>query len=155
MAILGKQAVDDDQNQVGQYLAEFMGWGMATFASKEDSLESAAEKAKAPGLGVSADGKSVRVVREVDGGLETLDVQLPAVVTTDLRLNVPRYPPLPGIIKARSKPITELTPAGLGVDVTPAITITKMASPPARKAGIKVPDVATLVEKLQSEAKVV
>ncbi|MEN9798684.1 MAG: hypothetical protein RL653_2380 [Pseudomonadota bacterium] len=155
MAILGKQAVDDDQNQVGQYLAEFMGWGMATFASKEDSLESAAEKAKAPGLAVSADGKSVRVVREVDGGLETLDVQLPAVVTTDLRLNIPRYPPLPGIIKARSKPITELTPAGLGVDVTPAITVTKMASPPARKAGIKVPDVATLVEKLQSEAKVV
>jgi len=147
--------VDDDQNQVGQYLAELLGWGMATFASKVESLESDAEKAKAPGLAVSADGKAVRVVREVDGGLDTLDVQLPAVVTTDLRLNQPRYASLPGIMKAKSKPIAELTPAGLGVDVTPKLTITKMAAPPARKAGIKVPDVATLVEKLKSEAKVV
>jgi electron transfer flavoprotein beta subunit len=155
MAVLGKQSVDDDQNQVGQYLAEMLGWGMATFASKVESLESDAEKAKAPGLVVSADNKTVRVVREVDGGLETLDVQLPAVVTTDLRLNQPRYASLPGIMKAKSKPIAELTPAALGVDVTPKLTITKMAAPPARKAGIKVPDVATLVEKLKSEAKVV
>ena len=155
LAILGKQSIDDDQNQVGQYLAEWLGWSQATFASKVESFESEAEKAKAPAILLSADTKSVRVVREVDGGLSTLDCKLPAVVTTDLRLNQPRYASLPGIMKAKSKPIEELTPAALGVDVTPKLSISKMSSPPARKAGIKVPDVATLVQKLKSEAKVI
>ncbi len=154
LVVLGKQAIDDDQNQVGQYLAEWLGWGQATFASKVDSLDSENEKNKVPGLVVGADGKSVQVVREVDGGLETLEVTLPAVVTTDLRLNQPRYASLPGIMKAKSKPIEELTPAGLGVDVTPKLTVVKMAAPPARKAGIKVADVAQLVDKLKNEAKV-
>jgi len=155
MVILGKQAIDDDQNQVGQYLAEWLGWGQATFASKVESLESDAEKNKQPALEVSAGGKSVKVVREVDNGLATLECQLPAVVTTDLRLNGPRYASLPGIMKAKSKPIEELTPQKLGVDVTPTVQVLKMSAPPARQAGIKVPDVATLVEKLRSEAKVV
>ncbi|NOK39445.1 electron transfer flavoprotein subunit beta/FixA family protein [Corallococcus exercitus] len=155
IVLLGKQSIDDDQNQVGQYLAEFLGWGQATFASKVESLESDQEKNKVPAVVLSADKKSVQVVREVDNGLATLEVQLPAVVTTDLRLNQPRYASLPGIMKAKSKPIEELTPAGLGVDVSPKIQVLKLASPPARKAGIKVPDVATLVEKLHNEAKVV
>jgi electron transfer flavoprotein beta subunit len=155
IAVLGKQSIDDDQNQVGQYLAEWLGWPQATFASKVESLESEQEKAKQPGLVVSADGKSIRVVREVDGGLATVDCTLPAVVTTDLRLNQPRYASLPGIMKAKSKPIEELTPQGLGADVAPKLQVTKMSSPPARKAGIKVPDVAALVEKLKNEAKVV
>jgi electron transfer flavoprotein beta subunit len=155
LVLLGKQAIDDDQNQVGQYLAEWLGWGQATFASKVESLESDAEKAKAPALVLGADGKSLRVVREVDNGLATLEVQLPALVTADLRLNLPRYASLPGIMKAKSKPIQELTPAKLGVDVTPRVQVLKLTSPPARKAGIKVPDVATLVEKLRNEAKVV
>jgi electron transfer flavoprotein beta subunit len=155
LVILGKQSIDDDQNQVGQYLAEWLGWGQATFASKVESFESEQEKGKVPALTVSADGKTVRVVREVDGGLSTLECQLPAVVTTDLRLNLPRYASLPGIMKAKSKPIEELTPAALGVDVSPKIQVLKMAAPPARKAGIKVPDVATLVEKLKNEAKVI
>ncbi|MCI0570026.1 MAG: electron transfer flavoprotein subunit beta/FixA family protein [Myxococcaceae bacterium] len=155
LAILGKQSIDDDQNQVGQYLAEFLGWGQATFASKVESLESDAEKGKHPGVMLSADGKAVVVVREVDNGLATVECQMPAVVTTDLRLNLPRYASLPGIMKAKSKPIQELTPAGLGVDVTPKVVIQKMVPPPARKAGIKVPDVATLVDKLKNEAKVV
>jgi electron transfer flavoprotein beta subunit len=154
LVILGKQSIDDDQNQVGQYLADWLGWGQATFASKVESFESEQEKSKTPALVLAADGKSVRVVREVDGGLSTLECQLPAVVTTDLRLNLPRYASLPGIMKAKSKPIEELTPAGLGVDVAPKIQIIKMAAPAARKAGIKVPDVATLVDKLKNEAKV-
>jgi electron transfer flavoprotein beta subunit len=152
--ILGKQSIDDDQNQVGQYLAEWLGWPQATFASKAESLESEQEKNKVPGLMVGQDSKSVRVIREVDGGLSILECQLPTVVTTDLRLNEPRYATLPGIMKAKSKPLEELTPAGLGVDVTPKLQVLKMVPPPARKAGIRVPDVATLVEKLKSEAKV-
>ena len=155
LAILGKQSIDDDQNQVGQYLAEWLGWSQATFASKVESFESEAEKNKVPGIALSADGKSVRVVREVDGGLSTLDCKLPAVVTTDLRLNQPRYASLPGIMKAKSKPIEELTPAALAVDVAPKLLVMKMSSPPPRKAGIKVPDVATLVSKLKAEAKVI
>jgi electron transfer flavoprotein beta subunit len=155
LVILGKQSIDDDQNQVGQYLAEWLGWSQATFASKEESLDSDAEKNKVPALAVAADGKSVRVVREVDGGLATLECSLPAVVTTDLRLNQPRYAPLPGIMKARSKPLEELTPAGLGADVSPKIQVVQLSAPPARKAGVLVPDVATLVEKLKKEAKVV
>ena len=154
MVVLGKQSIDDDQNQVGQYLAEFLGWSQATFASKVESLESDAEKGKQPALVVGADKKTVRVVREVDNGLQTLECTLPAVVTTDLRLNLPRYASLPGIMKAKSKPIEELTPAGLGVDVAPKIQVLKLNAPPARKAGIKVPDVPALVEKLKTEAKV-
>ena len=155
LVVLGKQSIDDDQNQVGQYLAEFLGWSQATFASKVESLESEQEKNKQPALTVGADGKTVRVVREVDNGLTTVECTLPAVVTTDLRLNMPRYASLPGIMKAKSKPIEELTPEKLGVDVTPKIQVVKMSSPPARKAGIKVPDVAALVDKLRNEAKVV
>lgn len=155
IVLLGKQSIDDDQNQVGQYLAEFLGWSQATFASKVESLESEQEKNKVPALQVGADGKTVRVVREVDNGLTTLECALPAVVTTDLRLNLPRYASLPGIMKAKSKPIEELTPQKLGVDVTPKIQVVKMTSPPPRKAGIKVPDVAALVDKLRNEAKVV
>ncbi|MFL5320834.1 MAG: electron transfer flavoprotein subunit beta/FixA family protein [Myxococcaceae bacterium] len=155
LVILGKQSIDDDQNQVGQYLAEFLGWSQATFASKVESFESDNEKNKVPAIVVSADNKTARVIREVDGGLSTLEVTLPAIITTDLRLNLPRYASLPGIMKAKSKPIAELNPAGLGVDVTPKLTVLKMSAPPARKAGIKVPDVATLVEKLKNEAKVI
>ncbi|MFZ5468724.1 MAG: electron transfer flavoprotein subunit beta/FixA family protein [Myxococcota bacterium] len=155
LVILGKQSIDDDQNQVGQYLAEWLSWGQATFASKVESFESDNEKNKVPALALSADGKAVQVVREVDGGLATLECQLPAVVTTDLRLNLPRYASLPGIMKAKQKPLEELTPAGLGVDVTPKLSVVKMAAPPSRKAGIKVKDVAELVEKLKNEAKVI
>ena len=152
LVILGKQAIDDDQNQTGQLLAERLGWGQATFASKEESLESDAEKNKVPGLKVN--GSAIQVVREVDGGLEVLEIALPALVTTDLRLNKPRYATLPGIMKAKKKPLEELTPAGLGVDVTPKVAVQKLSPPPARKAGIKVPDVAALYEKLHNEAKV-
>ncbi|PZR09179.1 MAG: EtfB protein [Archangium gephyra] len=155
LAILGRQAIDDDQAQVGQYLAEWLGWAQATFASKEESLESDAEKSKTPAVKLGADNKSITVIREVDGGLQTLEASLPAVVTTELRLNQPRYASLPGIMKAKSKPIEEHTPAALGIDVSPKLTVAKMAHPPARKAGIKVPDVATLVEKLKNEAKAI
>lgn len=155
LVVLGKQSIDDDQNQTGQYLAELLGWGQATFASKVESLESEAEKNKQPALQVGADGKSVRVVREVDSGLATLECQLPAVVTTDLRLNMPRYASLPGIMKAKSKPIEELSPQKLGVDVSLKVELVRMIPPPPRKAGIKVPDVATLVDKLRNEAKVI
>ena len=154
LVILGKQSIDDDQNQVGQYLAEWLGWGQATFASKADSFESDAEKNKVPALAIGEGGKTVRVVREVDGGLATVECDLPAVVTTDLRLNLPRYASLPGIMKAKQKPIEELTPSALGVDVAPKLTVTRMAAPPARKAGVKVADVAELVKKLKTEAKV-
>jgi electron transfer flavoprotein beta subunit len=154
LIILGKQSIDDDQNQVGQYLAEWLGWPQATFASKVESLESEQEKNKVPALAVAADGKSVRVVREVDGGLAVLECQLPALVTTDLRLNEPRYATLPGIMKAKSKPLEELTPAALGVDTTLKLQVLKMSPPAARKAGVRVPDVATLVDKLKNEAKV-
>jgi electron transfer flavoprotein beta subunit len=154
LVILGKQSIDDDQNQVGQYLAEWLGWAQATFASKVESFESEQEKNKVPAITLGADGKSVRVVREVDGGLTTIESSLPAVVTSDLRLNMPRYASLPGIMKAKNKPIEELTSAGLGVDVAPKLQVLKMSAPPARKSGIKVPDVATLVEKLKNEAKV-
>jgi electron transfer flavoprotein beta subunit len=152
LVLMGKQAVDVDDNVTGQLLAEYLGWGQATFASKKESLESAEEKAKKPGLQLAADKKSMQVVREVDGGVETLEVQLPAIVTVDLRLNVPRYASLPNIMKAKKKPIEEIAP---GVDVAPKVKVVKVESPPARAAGIKVPDVATLVQKLHNEAKVV
>ncbi|WP_342120626.1 electron transfer flavoprotein subunit beta/FixA family protein [Pseudoduganella sp. OTU4001] len=138
LIILGKQAIDDDSNQVGQMLAALLGWPQATFASKVE-------------LG---DGK-VTVTREVDGGLETLALQLPAIVTTDLRLNEPRYVTLPNIMKAKKKPLETVKPEDLGVDVTPRLKTLKVAEPAKRSAGIKVPDVATLVSKLRTEAKVI
>lgn len=153
LVILGKQSIDDDQNQTGQILAELLGWGQATFASKVDSLESDAEKNKAPGIVI--EGKTARVVREVDGGLEILELDLPAIITTDLRLNQPRYASLPGIMKAKKKPIVEMNPKDLGVDVSLKVKVLKLSPPPERKAGMMVPDVATLVQKLRDEAKVI
>jgi electron transfer flavoprotein beta subunit len=138
LVILGKQAIDDDCNQTGQMLAALAGLPQATFASKVDV----------------ADGHA-SVTREVDGGLETLKIKLPAVVTTDLRLNEPRYVTLPNIMKAKKKPLEPLKPADLGVDVAPRIKTLKVAEPPKRGAGVKVPDVAALVEKLKNEAKVI
>ena len=155
VVLLGKQAVDVDDNVTGQLLAEYLGWGQATFASKKESLESPEEKAKKPGLRLSADKKSMQVVREVDGGVETLELQLPGIVTVDLRLNVPRYASLPNIMKAKKKPIEELAPAALGVDVSPKVKVVRVEAPPARAAGVKVPDVPTLVKKLHDEAKVI
>jgi len=138
LVILGKQAIDDDCNQTGQMLAALAGMPQSTFASKVEV----------------ADGKAT-VTREVDGGLETLSVSLPAVVTTDLRLNEPRYVTLPNIMKAKKKTLDVVKPADLGVDVTPRITTLRVSEPPKRSAGIKVPDVATLVGKLKNDAKVI
>ena len=138
LVILGKQAIDDDCNQTGQMLAALGDLPQATFASKVEV----------------ADGHAL-VTREVDGGLETLKLTLPVVVTTDLRLNEPRYVTLPNIMKAKKKPLEMLKPADLGVDVTPRIQTLKVSEPPMRTAGIKVPDVATLVSKLKNEAKVI
>lgn len=137
LVILGKQAIDDDSNQTGQMLAALTDMPQATFASKV----------------VIADGKAT-VTREIDGGLETLSMSLPAVITTDLRLNEPRYATLPNIMKAKKKPLDTTTPEALGVDVTPRLKTLKVMDPPSRKAGIIVPDVATLLEKLRNEAKV-
>jgi electron transfer flavoprotein beta subunit len=138
LVILGKQAIDDDCNQTGQMLAALGDWPQATFASKVEV----------------ADGNAL-VTREVDGGLETLRLSLPAIITTDLRLNEPRYVTLPNIMKAKKKPLEVLTPDALGVDVAPRIKTLKVTEPPKRAAGIKVPDVATLVSKLKNEAKVI
>jgi electron transfer flavoprotein beta subunit len=137
-AILGKQAIDDDCNQTGQMLAALLGWSQATFASKVTIAEGRAE-----------------VTREVDGGLETISVKLPAVITADLRLNEPRYVTLPNIMKAKKKPLETLKPDALGVDVSPRLATLKVEEPPKRKAGGKVPDAKTLVEKLRNEAKVI
>jgi electron transfer flavoprotein beta subunit len=137
LAILGKQAIDDDANQTGQMLAALLGWPQATFASK-----------------VLIAGGRAEVTREVDGGLETLSVALPAVVTTDLRLNEPRYVTLPNIMKAKKKPLEVLRPETLGVDVGSRLKTLRVVEPPKRKAGVKVPDVKTLVDKLRNEAKV-
>jgi len=138
LVILGKQAIDDDCNQTGQMLAALSQLPQATFASK-----------------VVIDGGFASVTREIDGGLETIKLKLPAVVTTDLRLNEPRYVTLPNIMKAKKKPLETLKPADLGVDVAPRITTLKPSEPPKRGAGVKVPDVATLVAKLKNEAKVI
>ena len=138
LIILGKQAIDDDCNQTGQMLAALLGWPQATFASKV----------------VIEDGEAT-VTREVDGGLETLALTLPAIVTTDLRLNEPRYVTLPNIMKAKKKPLEVLKPADLGVDPAPRLKTLKVAEPPKRSAGVIVPDVATLVAKLKNEAKVI
>src|SRR5512134_3205943 len=154
LVLLGKQSIDDDQNQVGQYLAERLSAGQATFASKTESLESEAEQKKVPGLVLAADGKKVAVVREVDGGVETLEVTLPAVVTTDLRLNKPRFASLPGIMKAKKKEVKEIAAAELGVDLTPKVVVKRLQEPPARKGGVKVQDVEELWRKLHEEAKV-
>jgi electron transfer flavoprotein beta subunit len=154
LVLLGKQSIDDDQNQVGQYLAERLGLGQATFASKKESLESEAEQKKVPGLALSADGGRVAVVREVDGGVETLELHLPAIVTTDLRLNKPRFASLPGIMKAKKKEVRELAAASLGVDLAPKVIVKRLQAPPARKGGVKVADVDELVRRLREEAKV-
>ncbi len=152
--VLGKQSIDDDQNQAGQYLAERLGLPQATFASKHESLESEAEQKKQPGLVLAADGKSVQVVREVDGGVETIEVRLPAVVTTDLRLNKPRFASLPGIMKAKKKELKEIAAATLGVDLAPKVIVKRLEEPPKRKGGLKVADVNELWQKLHDEAKV-
>jgi electron transfer flavoprotein beta subunit len=154
LVLLGKQSIDDDQNQVGQYLAARLGLAQATFASKEESLESEAEQKKVPGLVLEADGKGLAVVREVDGGVETLALRLPAVVTVDLRLNKPRFASLPGIMKAKKKPLQELQAASLGVDLAPKVLVRRVSEPPTRKGGVMVADVAVLHEKLHAEAKV-
>ncbi len=138
LVIMGKQAIDGDNNQTGQMLAALMNWGQATFASK-----------------IEKDGESLNVTREVDGGLETLQLKLPCIVTTDLRLNEPRYASLPNIMKAKQKPLATLTPADLGVDITPRMLVLKVVEPTGRKAGVKVKDVSELVDKLKNEAKVI
>ncbi|APF36642.1 electron transfer flavoprotein subunit beta/FixA family protein [Chelatococcus daeguensis] len=137
LVIMGKQAIDDDANQTGQMLAALLGWSQGTFASKV----------------VVGDG-SVDVTREIDGGLQTLTLKLPAIVTTDLRLNEPRYASLPNIMKAKKKPIDETSPEALGVDVSPRLKVLKTAEPPVRQAGVKVSSVAELVQKLKNEAGV-
>jgi len=138
LVILGKQAIDDDSNQTGQMLAALLGWPQGTFASK-----------------VAVGDGTVAVTREIDGGLETVDLNLPAVVTTDLRLNEPRYAKLPNIMKAKKKPLETVTPDDLGVDVTPRLETLKVAEPPVRQGGVKVADVDALVDKLKNEAKVI
>jgi electron transfer flavoprotein beta subunit len=138
LIILGKQAIDDDCNQTGQMLAALLGWPQATFASK-----------------VVVEGDKVSVTREVDGGLETVSLSLPAIITTDLRLNEPRYVTLPNIMKAKKKTLDVVKPADLGVDVAPRLKTLKVVEPAKRSAGIKVPDAATLVAKLRNEAKVI
>ena len=138
LIILGKQAIDDDMNATGQMLAALLGWAQGTFASK-----------------LAIEGDTINVTREVDGGLETVALSLPAVVTTDLRLNEPRYASLPNIMKARKKPIANMKPAELGVDPAPRLTTLKVNEPAKRVAGKKVGSVAELVQKLKTEAKVI
>ena len=135
LVIMGKQAIDDDCNQTGQMLAALLGWAQGTFASK-----------------LAIEGSDISVTREVDGGLQTVKLKGPAIVTTDLRLNEPRYASLPNIMKAKKKPIADKTPGDYGVDVKPRIEIVKTAEPPQRKAGVKVKSVAELVDKLKNEA---
>jgi electron transfer flavoprotein beta subunit len=138
LVVLGKQAIDDDSNQTGQMLAALLGWPQGTFASK-----------------VVPEAGAVSVTREVDGGLETVKLNLPAIVTTDLRLNEPRYPSLPNIMKAKKKPLDVKKPADLGVDVAPRLKVVKTTEPPVRKGGVKVSDVAELVRRLKTEAGVI
>ena len=138
LVILGKQAIDDDSNQTGQMLAALLGWSQATFASN-----------------IELNGDTADVTREVDGGLETVKVSMPCIVTTDLRLNEPRYASLPNIMKAKKKPIDQLAPADLDVDTAPRLTTLKIVEPSKREAGVMVEDVAQLVDKLKNEAKVI
>jgi electron transfer flavoprotein beta subunit len=135
LVILGKQAIDDDSNQTGQMLAALLGWPQGTFASK-----------------LTIEGDSIQVTREVDGGLQTVKLKSPAIVTTDLRLNEPRYASLPNIMKAKKKPIDEKAPADVGVDISPRLEVLKTVDPPGRKSGVKVGSVAELVAKLKNEA---
>jgi electron transfer flavoprotein beta subunit len=138
IVLLGKQAIDDDANQTGQMLAALLGWPQGTFASK-----------------IAREGEKLVVTREIDGGLETVQLKLPAVVTTDLRLNEPRYASLPNIMKAKKKPIETLTPDALGVDVSPRLVTLKVDEPPKRKGGVRVGSVQELVDKLKNEARVI
>ena len=138
LVILGKQAIDDDSNQTGQMLAALLGWSQATFASN-----------------IELNGDTANITREVDGGLETVKVSMPCIVTTDLRLNEPRYASLPNIMKAKKKPINQMAPADLSVDIAPRLTTLKVVEPTKREAGVMVEDVAQLVNKLQNEAKVI
>jgi electron transfer flavoprotein beta subunit len=138
LVILGKQAIDDDSNQTGQMLAALLGWSQATFASN-----------------IELNGDTANITREVDGGLETVQVSMPCIVTTDLRLNEPRYASLPNIMKAKKKPINQMAPADLSVDIAPRLTTLKVVEPTKREAGVMVEDVAQLVNKLQNEAKVI
>jgi len=138
LVIVGKQAIDDDANQTGQMLAALMGWSQGTFASN-----------------LELNDGTLKVTREVDGGLQTVDLKMPAIVTTDLRLNEPRYASLPNIMKAKKKPIDVTNPDELGVDVSPRLTVLKVEEPPKRQAGVMVEDVAQLVDKLRNEAKVI
>ena len=138
LVILGKQAIDDDSSQTGQMLAALLGWSQGTFASK-----------------VAVEGETLTVTREVDGGLETVALKLPSIVTTDLRLNEPRYASLPNIMKAKKKPIDPTTPQDLGVDVTPHLVTLKVEEPPKRQGGKKVGSIAELVDKLKNEARVI
>ncbi len=138
LIIMGKQAIDDDMNATGQMLAALLGWPQGTFASR-----------------VTIEGDKLVVTREIDGGLETLELDMPCIVTTDLRLNEPRYASLPNIMKARKKPIETIKPADLGVDPAPRLRLVKVAEPPRRVAGVKVGSVAELVQKLRTEAKVI
>jgi electron transfer flavoprotein beta subunit len=138
LVLLGKQAIDDDSNQVGQMLAALLGWPQATFASK-----------------IAIEAGKATVTREIDGGLETIEVDLPAVITADLRLNTPRYATLPNIMKAKKKPLDVLTPDALGVDVKPRLTTLRLAEPAKREAGIRVADAAELVDKLHNVAHVI
>lgn len=138
LILMGKQAIDGDNNQTGQMLSALLGWSLATFVSK-----------------LTFEGATVQATREVDGGLENLTLKMPAVVTVDLRLNEPRYASLPNIMKAKKKPMDALTPDGLGVDITPRLKLVKVTEPPARQAGVIVADVAELVRKLKEEAKVI
>lgn len=138
LVLVGKQAIDDDSNQTGQMLAAMIGWPQATFASK-----------------VELAGRKAKITREIDGGLQTIETALPAVISVDLRLNEPRYASLPNIMKAKKKPLETLTPEDLGVDVSPRLKVLKVTEPPKRQAGIKVADVAELVGKLKTEAKVI
>ena len=137
LIIMGKQSIDDDSNQTGQMLSALLGWAQGTFASKVD-----------------VDGSAVTVIREVDGGLETVKLKAPAIITTDLRLNEPRYAKLPDIMKAKKKPLEETTPEELGVDTSPRLSVVKVSEPPVRQGGGKVSSVDELVDKLKNEAKV-
>ena len=138
MVILGKQAIDDDSNQTGQMLAALLNWSQGTFASK-----------------VTVSGNEATVIREIDGGLETVAIKMPAIITADLRLNTPRYATLPNIMKAKKKSLDIFTPEALGVDISPRLTTLKVVEPPKRKGGVMVSDVAALVDKLKNEAKVI
>jgi Electron transfer flavoprotein, beta subunit len=138
IVILGKQAIDDDANQTGQMLSALLNWSQGTFASK-----------------IEIDGNNLMVTREIDGGLETLKLALPSIITTDLRLNEPRYASLPNIMKAKKKPIEEKKPEDYGVDITPRLTTLKVVEPPKREAGMIVESISELVDKLKNEAKVI